>query len=167
MPDRVTRWITAARIFAPVELSLSFLGSSLGKLDVDLISKDATLSQRARKLEGGGTITQFGEELTLSYLWVLGAYEFVRVLSQRAREGELFFKIRFPGVDIVKHKFVRLRIPLAKLEPAKHHGKTDFRFPFPMFDHELESTGWLVAPGVRILRRELADELLALLEEAL
>lgn len=164
MPDRIKRWVTAARIFTPVELPLSFLGSSLGKLDVELISKDITLAKQACKIEGGGMIIAFGEELTLSYLWVLGAYEFVRVLSQRAREEEPFFKTQFPQVDRVKRNFERLRIPLAKLEPAKRHKKTDFRIPFPIFDHKRQSTAWAVGPGVCISRRELADELLDLLE---
>lgn len=54
-----------------------------------------------------------------AHLWLLGAYELVRVLSQRLRERpELASDESIEKVNEAKRAFERVRIPLAKLEPA-------------------------------------------------
>lgn len=165
-PSRLKRWQQAFGVFWGVENWLTILGNQLARLDVELIGEEVSLVKNARPLEGGGRHIEFGRQLTFSYLWVLGAYELVRVLHQRQRDNIPFFRERLPDARPLKKRFERLRIPLAKLEPARKHKATDFSVAFPVMDTERPSIGWVVAPGVRITRRELSDELLAFLEQA-
>ncbi len=164
-PNRLKRWEKACRIFWGVEDWLTILGNQLGRLDVELIDEEVSLVKNARPIPGGGRQIEFGRQLIFAYLWVLGAYEFVRVLNQRQKENTAFFCERLPNSRLLKQRFERIRIPLAKLEPAKKHRKTDFSIAFPLIDPKRQSIGWSVAPGVMITRRELSDELLAFLEQ--
>jgi len=159
------RWQKAFRIFWGQERWLTFVGNQLGQLDVELINEEDSLVRNAQPIPGGGRQIQFGRELTLSYLWVLGAYEFVRVLSQRQNKGNIpFFREKLPKVHELKRRFARVRMPLAKLEAANDY-KSDFPEAFPYFDIKRKSIGWKIAKGVMITRRELSDELLVFLEQ--
>ena len=105
-----------------------------------------------------------GNELILSYLWVLGSYEYVRVLNQRKRKAPQIFWNNLPDVLPLKRQFERVRIPLAKLEPASKYKKTDYAIAFPYFDIRRGRIGWIIAPDVMVTRRELSDKLLNFLE---
>lgn len=98
--------------------------------------------------------------MSLSYFWVLGAYELVRVLDERTRKGDPFCSKTFPEINGLKHEFERIRIPLAKLEASRRNKATDFQTAIPIFDFIKEGSSWIVAPNVAISRRELADKLL-------
>ena len=158
--DRFQRWLSASKALSDLEIWLGFVTSSLGRLDCTLIARDNQVLAQRRPLVGGGHVYDTSESLSLSYFWVLGAYELVRVISQRAREGDHFCLTNFSGVNKLKQDFERIRIPLAKLEPSKKNKTTDFRTAIPIFDSKSSSTAWLVAPNVVIRRRELADNLL-------
>ena len=88
-----------------------------------------------------------GDHLTLSYLWVLGAYEIVRSLCQRAKEDPSFFPTYRKELQNLKVEFVRIRIPLAKFEPAKKFSATDSCFAYPGFHVELGASWYLKTYG--------------------
>ena len=76
---------------------------------------------------------KLSERITLSYLWVLGAYELVRTICQRIKEkGMVFPKDLANDFISIKVEFERLRIPLAKMEPARRHKDTDSHIAHPV-----------------------------------
>ncbi|WP_246356603.1 hypothetical protein [Pseudomonas gingeri] len=104
--------------------------------------------------------------VTQSYLWVLGAYEVVRTLTQRMSENQCNDPSQvFENFRQVKTRFARVRVPLAKFEPASIHKKTDSHIAYPGFSFNL-GIAWQVSEGVIVSRRELSDALLNALEHA-
>jgi hypothetical protein len=158
--DRLQRWLSASNRLSHLETWLGFVTSSLGRLDCTIIARDSQVVVRRRPLDGGGYIYDTSESLSLSYFWVLGTYELVRVIDQRARAGDPFCAANFAGINKLKRNFERIRIPLAKLEASRKNETTDFRTAIPIFDFKLNSTAWVVAPKVVVRRRELANSLL-------
>jgi hypothetical protein len=104
-----------------------------------------------------------GDHLTLSYLWVLGAYEIIRALDQRSREDEQFLPELKERLKKLKHEFERIRIPLAKFEAATRHRETDSHIAYPAINTE-KGIAWRVSVDVWITRRDLSDSMLELLE---
>lgn len=99
----------------------------------------------------------------MSRLWVLGAYEAVRTLSQRVRSNpKLVTKRLAERVHRTKKQFERVRIPLAKLEPARAHAATDYSEALPML-HQL-GISWKVADRVLVPRQRVSERLLKLLQ---
>lgn len=93
-----------------------------------------------------------------AHLWLLGAYELVRMISQRLRQfPELASDESILKVTEAKRIFERVRIPLAKLEPAARHKDTDFEFADTGMGER--GLGWRVAEGVVIYQEELSDVL--------
>ncbi|GAB5500792.1 MAG: hypothetical protein PsegKO_31030 [Pseudohongiellaceae bacterium] len=92
-----------------------------------------------------------------AHLWVLGAYEVIRMLSERVRND--------PGLTVpeavdyihkTKRLFERVRIPIAKYEASKRHSKTDFAVaPLGMGPNGL---GWKVAEDTVVYQNYLSDE---------
>jgi hypothetical protein len=153
--DRHVAWIALAQKFEAV---LGFEGNvqvqGLGRLDIDLIWADANaarLSQSADRMEAMAW-SDMGPRLTLGRLWVLGAYELVRTLDQRLNFEDT-------GVTHIRRQFERIRIPLAKLEPARRHAETDFGIATPI-QHNTDGIGWLTNHTHFLTRRSLADDLL-------
>jgi hypothetical protein len=157
---RLGRWLLAAKKLSPLEIWVSFVVASLGRLDCSIIGLDGQIASGRQPLPRGGYSYDTSDSVSLSYFWVLGAYELVRVLNQRVRERDPFCTKHFPRVKTLKLRFERIRIPLAKLEPSRRNKATDFRIAVPVFNSESKSTDWIVAQNVAISRRELADELL-------
>jgi len=137
---------------------------SLGRLDAELITKDvAYLALPQAEREKVDTSFELTDRVRDSYLWVLGAYEIVRSIDQRRRDnsglvGEAAAKI----IIDVKHKFERVRIPLAKFEPAKRYSDTDSSVALPGIDRD-HGIAWRVSEDVFITRRELSDAFMELL----
>jgi len=102
------------------------------------------------------------EHVTVSRLWVLGAYEVARTLSQRVREKPSLVNARMRGrIDSTKKYLERLRIPLAKFEPAKRHAGTDFA-EAKLAVHPRLGVAWKVAKRTVVPRQKVADRLLKL-----
>ncbi len=145
------------------------LAQGLGRLDVNLIEEYQSLCNSLKlPLEERNLIEEsmkLSELLTLSYLWVLGAYELVRAVNQRLVENtELLGGQVRTRVAVVKHAFERLRIPLAKFKASKRHRETDSHIAYPTIHREL-GISWQLSPDVLVSRRELADHLLGIMEE--
>jgi len=164
---RYVRWVNASKVLEKVRPYMLVVAQGLGRLDAKLISEDAGPPQApgdpvAATAEG----LRLMDHLTLSYLWVLGAYELVRTIDQRCREDRSLFPHQTTAhLTTLKHQFERLRIPLAKMEPAKRYRQTDGPIAFPAI-HQTRGLAWQVSPNHFIPRRDLSDAFLAFLEQA-
>lgn len=161
---RYNRWKRASFALLQIEPFLAQTVQQLGKIDASLYEKDGRYREiRARNDAGPGEWEELNESLTLAYLWVLGAYEVVRTIDQRFRELGLHTAEQYNQSTTVKHTFERVRIPLAKLEPANRHKSTDTGFAYPALNAS-HGLGWIVAEGVVISRGDLSSLLLDFLE---
>lgn len=137
----------------------------LGRLDCQLIAKDLRFLQLAQ--EARDTIHEslrLTERFTLSYLWVLGAYELVRTVDQRCdADVSLLGAELTQSVRSLKHTMERLRMPLAKMEPARKY-PSDSPIAYPRISPTL-GVAWQLASDAFISRRELSDALLQLTED--
>jgi hypothetical protein len=162
--ERVSRWIRTTHRLAPAEHMLVFLAQSLGRMDADLLQERfPPLSEQASGGDHFDHLERFNDHITRSYLWVLGAYELLRTLDQRAHGARLFDNATRARIRATKDRFNRVRVPLAKLEAARGHTETDRILAWPTFDDET-GVGWRLAPDFVVTRRELADAFLGLLE---
>jgi hypothetical protein len=94
-------------------------------------------------------------------LWILGAYEVVRTLDQRARNRSLFDSQNRERIQSLKRRINRLRVPLAKLEPAGSNPDDD-PVPLPAYSED-HGVAWKLQDDLYLSRRELADSFLQVL----
>lgn len=161
---RYNRWKMASFALLQFEPFLAQTLQQLGKIDASLYEKDGRYREiRVRNDAKPGEWDELFESTTLAYLWVLGAYEVIRTVDQRFRELGLHAAGQYKQSTTIKHSFERVRIPLAKLEPANRHKSTDKGFAYPTLNAS-HGLGWTVAEGVVISRGELSTELLEFLE---
>lgn len=162
---RYERWIKASIPTAKYELFMVSAIQSLGRLDIKLIEEDndflIEFEKNRNSLEANDKLN---DRMTISYLWVLGAYEAIRTITQRIRESEDLVSQNIASeFSDLKRKFNRLRVPLAKMEPASAHRATDSHIAYPGIDLE-HGIAWQVAENTYISRRELSDNFLNVLE---
>lgn len=180
---RLQRWIFASFGLAKVSIWMDKnrnLGNNaelvvqlqgVGNLDTELVNEENAVAQ-AIKLQktAGATLPDAAlllphRHIYQSFLWVLAAYELIRTV-----DGACLADSAIYGPDLskeikdYKHKIERLRIPLAKLEAAGRHKKTDFAMAYPVFINDRE-VAWLVNATTAISRRQLSDNLLTLAEK--
>jgi len=164
--SRLEQWVKASISTAKFDAFMMPNIQGLGRLDINLILEDRKLIDSFDKsrndLEANMALT---DHVTTSYLWVLGAYEAVRTMAQRIHENKDLVSegVRQEFVR-VKKAFNRVRVPLAKMEPAGAHKKTDSHIAYPGFDFEA-GVAWRVSEDTIITRRYLSDQLLGLLEQ--
>jgi hypothetical protein len=161
MPDdRYQRWIDASSATTAVELSMIPLVQGLGRFDCHLIHEDARFA--ALNQEQSSSVREralFADRVTLSYFWVLAAYELVRTLDQRWRTGATTLPDEFGSrVTALKRRMERLQIPLVKLETARRF-PTDSTLAYPTITRDF-GVAWHIAQDTYVTRRELADQLL-------
>ena len=135
----------------------------LGRVDELLRSVDVQIAPyAARKEDPPGMDPTI--HVTQSYLWVLGVYEITRTVAQRGTtDPSLFSEHDLDRIQGLKKQFARIRMPLAKLEPARPYRHTDYEVPWPGFSQE-HGVFWELSPGVVISRTELADSFVDLFE---
>lgn len=133
---------------------------ALGFLDEGLTEIDQRYVAGEGYIFPDSGIMAFNAHLTQSYLWVLGAYEIVRVLHERSRIAGIVRDRRLEGLY---RAFTRLRVPLAKFEPAGKHKETDGHIAFPVLNSRY-GLAWQVAEDKFIARGELSDSFLEYLE---
>lgn len=162
---RELRWQLATTAVHAIKPELVFLLGTLARLDERLCLLDQKHAEMARAPRDAklrdvpALLDAFGE----AYLWVLGSYEAIRTLDQALREMGTTASQRWSALNALKRKFERLRVPLAKVEPARRHASTDFAFPKPGLSDE-HGIAWAIAQGVWVSRAELSDEFLATFE---
>lgn len=156
---RLHRWVSASFAAAPDERYMPVTIQGLGRLDHDLYAFDRQLLSATGVLHSDGDEGALSYHITLSYLWVLGAYEVIRAMKQRKWGAN---KDDQALVHLLR-KYERIRMPLAKFEPARRHENTDSKIAYPVLNSE-HGVGWQVAPEVFISRGELSDAFLSWLE---
>jgi hypothetical protein len=164
MPDdRYQRWIDASSATSVVEPFMVPLIQGLGRFDCHLIheeTRSSTLNQ-----EQSSSVREkalLSDRITLSYFWVLAAYELVRTLDQRWRIGATTLPDEFGSrVTALKRRMDRLQIPLVKLETTRRF-PTDSTLAYPIISRDF-GVAWHIAQDMYVTRRELADQLLSFL----
>lgn len=159
-PSRHHRWVSASHGLTRYETFMVSTVQGLGRLDEFLAARDSRYVAGEGYLSERFGILDFSDHITLSYLWVLGAYEIVRVMHQRERDSRSSLST---SINELLRQFARLRVPLAKFEPAERHKKTDFRIAYPVLNSDY-GVAWQVSENTFISRRELSDQFLQLLE---
>lgn len=163
---RLERWVTASQVTEGFEPFMIVAVQGLGRLDVSLLGEDsAFVEAHERNAISIDQHIRLTDRFTLSYLWVLGAYEVVRTICQRINERrDLVSGDVARQFKAVKRRISRLRMPLAKMEPASAH-KSDSHIAYPAMHRSL-GIAWQLSPQDFITRAELADALLSALEAA-
>lgn len=155
---RNTSW-SLAGIFPPLLLVVQ----QLGRLDIQLRQIDISIEPYALNQQDPPNF-DLTMHLTQSYLWVFGIYEIARAASQySASNPDLFSKSDKPRITTLKHDIARLRIPLAKFEPANKHRNTDYAFPMPGMSKD-QGTVWTVSDNTVVSRSQLANSFLDVYE---
>ncbi|HEY8521632.1 MAG TPA: hypothetical protein VIN61_16290 [Gammaproteobacteria bacterium] len=165
---RFEKWVALSRCVQGIEPFMMVAIQGLGRLDAELATADhkfLQMSEEERIRFQVENPLELADRVTRSYLWVLGAYEIVRALDQRCRSGVI------PATEAqrrrareAKHRFERIRMPLAKFETARRHADTDSPVAFPAL-HVTQGVAWRVAADAFVTREELAQDFRSLLEE--
>src|SRR6266511_6385581 len=122
MPDdRFLRWVGASSAAGAIEPFMIPLVQGLGRFDCHLINEDARFT--ALNQDQSSSLhesTRLADRLTLSYFWVLAAYDLVRTLDQRLRTGATTLPAE-SGIRVaaLKRLMERLRTPDAIPEIAR------------------------------------------------
>ena len=164
--ERNERWLKVSIGLARFEPTMWPLVLQLGRLDTRLIQADEIWPDRffEPKISYEDS-SALHEHITLSYLWVLGAYEFIRTLCARLStdvEEKTPAEIRDILIE-VKRRFARVRIPLAKMEAASKYSEEDSPIAYPGIKRGA-GVAWQLNPSTIVTRRELSDALLQALE---
>jgi hypothetical protein len=165
--ERAERWLKVSIGLGRFEQSMWPLVLQLGRLDVRLIHADEAWIDRlldGKQLSEEDS-TSLHEHITLSFLWVLGAYEFIRTLCDRVKTDDPE-KTPEEVRDVLlqaKRRFARVRIPLAKMEPASEFAGEDGSIAYPGLKRGV-GVAWQLNPSTVITRRELSDALVEALE---
>jgi hypothetical protein len=161
---RYAKWVSVSHSVDALDPGLAVFIQGLGKIDAKLVHEDAAF--RALPSDERGTFEEslrLTDRFTLSQLWVLGAYEATRTIDDRVRKAPKILTKRLnQRILSIKKAFARVRMPLAKFEPASAHRRTDFSVAIPAMHLEM-GISWKVARRILVPRRNLSDKLLALL----
>ena len=158
------RWVKASLGLRRIEEFMIPTAQGLGLLDCKLTPEDdrfERLSQEER--ETAQESVMLTERFMLSSLWVMGAYELVRTIDQRAREGDVFVVDKVTEcVKVLKRELERIRMPLAKMETAR---RFEGDYPTPeLYVMPGYGVAWRVSDEALFSRRKLSNGLLELLE---
>jgi hypothetical protein len=163
--DRYQRWIDASSAASAVEPFMVPLVQGLGRFDCHLINEDARFAALNQEQSSSARErTLLSDRVTLSYLWVLAAYELVRTIDQRWRTGATTLPDEFGSrVTALRRRMERMRVPLVKLETARRF-PTDSTLAYPTISRDF-GVAWHIAQDTYITRRELSDQLLNFLAD--
>jgi hypothetical protein len=143
---RNERWLKVSIGLGRFEQTMWPLVLQLGRLDTRLIQADETWPDRffEPKLSYEDS-SALHEHITLSYLWVLGAYEFSRTLCDRVStdDEEMTPATVRDILQDVKRRFARVRMPLAKMEAASKYSNEDSPIAYPGIKRGAGSRGRL------------------------
>lgn len=130
---------------------LTYNFQSLGRMDINLSGKWERIKYN---LTDPPNILLFDQVAFLSSLWVMGGYEFMRILKGIDKKSQ---------VKDAYELFRRVRVPMVKFESPKNKGKEaypgDFGIARPSIGIHDKSLGWAVAQDTFISRDQLAQVL--------
>jgi hypothetical protein len=165
LDDRYQRWLAAASAAGAFDKFMVPLVQGLGRFDCRLIREEvrfAALNQDESSSAGESTL--LADRCTLSYFWVLAAYELVRSLDQRWRIGATSMPDEFASrIATLRRRMERLRVPLVKMETPRRF-PTESTMAYPTVSRDF-GIAWHVAEDIHITRRELSDQLLSFLAD--
>lgn len=158
--QRRGEWIDVSGKLECIDIFLVSAVQGLGTVDAKLIVEDKKILQGKPSNPAG----DLSDHLTQAYLWVLGAYEIARTLSQVAdQDPEKPLAAKKEQFRQLKHQFELVRVPLAKFEAARKN-PTGYSFAYPAFSPS-DGTGWVIGQNQFITRRLLSDRFLSELTE--
>ena len=159
------RWVKVSIGLARFNTHATVVVQGLGRLDAQLRSEDRRLVQQyADASDALNEPDYLQDHLLHSYLWVLGAYELLRTLTQWVREGRGGLTEQdLTNLTQARNRFERLRIPLAKMEAAKRHRDTDGEIAYPGIDTAM-GIAWRLNADLFVSRGELSEVFLETLE---
>lgn len=162
--ERNKRWVKASLGLRRIEEFMIPTAQGLGLLDCKLTPEDDRFERLSQEERGTSQESvMLTERFMLSSLWVMGAYELVRTIDQRAREGDIFMVDEvMECVKVLKRELERIRMPLAKMATARRF-KGDYPTPEP-YVMSGYGVAWRVSDEALFSRRKLSDGLLELLE---
>lgn len=133
----------------------------LARLDARLIEDDRRLLACANRDQYyADTLT---DQVTLSGLWLMGAYEWLRTFKDRLKEFKHPQQKKFAALC---DRFGTVRVPLAKFESQRDKGNRKLKgYSIARPATSRGGTGWIVDEGVFISRLELANDLITALAE--
>lgn len=155
---RYAAWIELSTHIIQVEKAMVPIINALGRKDCELVERDSEALDLAIEAENDiGANSELDLLITDSYLWVLGMYELVRTLHQIARTGHALLDEEALGILAeLDGAYRRVRIPLAKLEPARGYEDTDWSEALPLVKPG-EGIGWQLSEKDFVTRRSLSD----------
>jgi hypothetical protein len=163
---RESLWVTLAHCLKIIDRSLIAYVQGLGKIDVTLARAENKYKKYFTKypdVRFADNIKKWvknrinkNDNIILAQLWVLGCYEVIRTIEQYLREHK---NSNFNKSEILfretKHFYERIRMPLAKLEPAKRSKGKDFNIAMPGYSTSA-SMVWKINNEEFIAREDLA-----------
>ena len=164
---RLIKWDTKSLNLISVDGKFPGIVRGLGRLDCYLRIQDELIIQTFGKKDLYPNLSALEDFLTLSQLWVFGAYEFLRSLQQYLEaKKDLVDENKFEAVRDMKIKFERIRIPLAKLEPAKRFSNSDDVPKGALVLSNARDKGWCwkLNEEQYVWRKELGEDLLCFLD---
>jgi hypothetical protein len=160
-PGTLQEWVNLSFRLEPVQRWLPFKTQQLALLDMDLRAMygepapDLDSLSDEEKADQAMNDTRMG---FLSELWVLAAYELVRLAEQNLGNlGATTPELRKQWRDL-KRRYETIRIPIVKARPAGGTTDRDIDVAYPVVPGD-RGAGWRVG-DMLIWRHDLADELL-------
>src|SRR5438046_496580 len=115
---RLKEWETASSGLARIGGHFPFVMIGLARLDCFLRKIDHEIVEESFGPCGQPDSIVLEDFLTLSKLWVFGAYEFLRSLDEHLGKNCTPIRKTVPSaVNEAKKRFARIRVPLAKFQP--------------------------------------------------
>lgn len=171
MPEsRIKRWVSASHAIAwsygvsQIGTSLLTIVQQLGFLDCRLRERDAMYVAAPIPTPTEAELLDSNEHVTLSYLWVLGAFELIRTLEEKHRKERTSPKELRRALKATLEFLSEIRVPLAKMVPDKRHWKCGWPVAFPVFVQGI-GVGWRLSSTAWVSRHELGDAVLHCLEQ--
>ena len=154
--SRMDAWAEAINACSGLDVNICDPMRYLAKLDCEL----QELMPRVGSLKGKEDLSLpeielIHDALGKAYFWVLGAYEIVRTLDARYRQQHRLTNSESTLFSAIKVELERLRIPIAKLEPARKFAATDYAYPRPRLN-EVNGIGWSTSDNTMIQFQELS-----------
>ncbi|MEW6713519.1 MAG: hypothetical protein AB1306_00305 [Nitrospirota bacterium] len=163
---RHLKWLVGAYKLSAHHIGFAESLNGLGRLDCALRSAEIPYYNYII----GGKIGEPMDIVTdfhcLSNIWTMGMYEGLRILSQKLSKDSKLGKAHSATdeVNLLKQKFARVRIPLAKFEAASQ-SPTDYDYLSQSIGDSIKGWGWIVTDKTVIYRNELADDVLQLFDK--
>lgn len=166
--DRHSEWIENSFGLMHVEMLLINDAQGLGALDVELIEEFPRLKIDS-KLEKD--LSRKYRHILLSKLWVIGAYELIRVMDKMMpKDMEMYKEDTIKKLKEVLSAFTEVRIPLAKFQD-RGKGELYSGVSLPHFD-STKGMGWKIHFSRKakvetkiFYRKDLSDSLFNLLKK--